>query len=66
MLMTIERPKDKGEIQRCEETRYQVDRYGEVVVGSTTERVVKARVVCPKERRGDVRDAKGTRGVPSQ
>ena len=69
MLTVIEKPKDKGEIQKCVGIMSDlVDRSGEVVVGCTLERVVKALVVCrmPKEQRDDARDAKSTRGVPWQ
>ena len=69
MFVTIERPKDKGEIQCWKvPTRYQVDGSDEVVTHGTTDRVVKARVGCrmPEEQRSDARDTKSVRGVPLQ
>ena len=69
MLTTIEKPKDKGDTQNCIVIMSDlVDRSDEVVVCGTTERVLKARIVCrmPEEQRSDARDAKNTRGVPWQ
>ena len=69
MLTMIEKPKDKGETQNCIGIMSDlVDRSDEVVVGGTTERVLKARFVCcmPEEQRSDARDSKSTRGVPWQ
>ena len=69
MLTMIEKPKDKGGTQNCISIMSDlVDRSDEVVVGGTTERVVKARIVCLllEEQRRDARDAQSTRGVPWQ
>ena len=69
MLTMIEKPKDKGETQNCIGIMSDlVDRSDEVVVGGTTVRVLKARIVCrmPEEQRSDAMDAKSTRGVPWQ
>ena len=67
MLMTIEKPKDKGKVDANTIMLDLVDRSDEVVVG-TTDRVVKARIVCraPKEQRDGARDAKSTRSVSWQ
>ena len=69
MLTMIKKPKDKGDTQNCIVIMSDlVDRSDEVVGGGTTERVLKARVVCrmPEERRSDAGGAKSTRGVPWQ
>ena len=57
MLMTIEKPKDKGKVDANTIMLDLVDRSDEVVVG-TTDRVVKARIVyrVPKEQRDGARD----------
>ena len=58
MLMTFEKPKDKGKIQNCIGIVLDlVDISDEVAVG-TTDRVGKVRIVCriPEEERGDARD----------
>ena len=67
MLMTIEKPKDKGKVDAKTIMLDLVDRSDGVVVG-TTDRVVKARIVyrVPKEQRDGARDAKSTRSVPWQ
>ena len=61
-------PKDKGKTQNCTDpTRYLVDRFDGVVVG-TTGRVLRARIVCrmAEEQRGDARGTKSVRWVPWQ
>ena len=68
MFVTLEKRKEKGEIQSWEDrTRYQVDGSDKVVVGDTTERVAEARIVCrvPKEQRDDARDTICVRGERS-
>ena len=67
MLMTIEKPKDKGKVNANTIMLDLVDRSDEVVVG-TTDRVVKARIVyrAPKEQRDGARDAKSTRSISWQ
>ena len=73
MLMTIEKPKDKGKAKvegKVDASTIMldlVDRLDEVVVGMA-DRVVKARVVyrVPKEQRDGARDTRCVRGVPSQ
>ena len=65
MFVPLEKPKDKGEIQRCmDPTRCLVDRSDEVVVG-TIRRVVEASIVhrMLEEQRGDARDTKSVRGA---
>ena len=61
MLMTIEKPKDKGKVVAITTMLDLVDRSDEVVVG-TTDRVVKARIVyrVPKEQRDGARDVRST------
>ena len=61
MLMTIEKPKDKGKVDAKTIMLDLVDRPDEVVVG-TTGRVVKARIVyhVPKEQRDGARDVRST------
>ena len=54
MLMTIEKPKDKDKIRNCIGIKLDhVDRSDDVVVGGTTDRVVKARFVhrVPRQQR---------------
>ena len=63
MLMSMEKPKDKGEVRNCVGIMLGlVDRSDEVVIG-TTERVVKARTVhrMPVRQRGDAAYAKSIR-----
>ena len=61
MLVTIEKPKDKGKVDANTIMLDLVDRSDEVVVG-TTDRVVKARIVyrVPKEQRDGARDVRST------
>ena len=61
MLMTIEKPKDKGNVDAKTIMLDLVDRSDEVVVG-TTDRVVKARIVnrVPKEQRDGAQDVRSS------
>ena len=71
MLMTIEKPKDKGKQKGKVDANTimldLVDRSDEVVV-RMTDRVVKARIVCrvPRDQRDGARDTRSVRGVPCQ
>ena len=68
MIITMEKPKDKGEVRnRVGIMLGLVDRSDGVVIG-TTERVLKARTVhrMPVRRRGDATYAKCIRGVQRQ